>query len=180
MQWALVEELSDSSLSRDIGWQREKRPHNWGSLFPVPIGKKHTTKRAWEYQAVGCQGLATSYSKKHFRMRSRNTEIETAYSSCELGNRVPVRLVQKPLGTLPWTSYLLYIYIANSEFSSCAFLKYCESSAQSVFRGYWNWKYFLTETFDKIHHGNWKMSLAEAGKTFVYLTMCGDYVFWNF
>lgn len=28
MQQALAEELSDSSLSRDTGWQREKRLHN--------------------------------------------------------------------------------------------------------------------------------------------------------
>lgn len=28
MQWALAEELSDSSLNRDTGWQREKRLHN--------------------------------------------------------------------------------------------------------------------------------------------------------
>lgn len=60
-----------------------------------PLEKKYTTKWTGECQAVECQGLTTSYSKKHFRMRSRNTEI--AYSSCELGKRVTVQLVLKPL-----------------------------------------------------------------------------------
>lgn len=144
------------------------------SQYPL----EHTTKGAWECQAVECQELATSYSKKHFRMKSRKTEI--TYSSCELGNRVPVQLVLKSLGTWPWTSELLkkegtwHIYI------------HCKLRIKLLCFPQILWK-FSSDCFHRVlkleiffDWDIWQLPLAEVGNAFVYLSICGDYPFWKF
>lgn len=117
MQWGLAEELSLQRNFQILVWaetlgsrgRKDYTIEEVSSQYPL----EDTTKGAWECQAAECQGLATSYSKKHFRMKSKNTEVAYSFfeeqSPCPVGPKVTVYFTLN-FRAFKTGKYLVYIY----------------------------------------------------------------------